>query len=93
MHDTETDFSVIDADELARNYTSRGGNVEIKSDERAAQEKRELDNLMVIYTTYSDIPPSPREPSEPYSGESTIEQIFGTPIEETKVPPFRFEVR
>ena len=83
------DFSVIEREELARNIVTRGGNVELKSRERAVQEQRELTTLMVVYTTISDIPPSPREPSDPYSGESSVEQQFGMPQEETKVcPPY-----
>lgn len=79
------DFSVVALEELERNYTTRGGKVEIKSREREVQEQRELTTLMVIYTTSSDIPPSPREPSDPYSGEPVIEQTFGMPSDETKV--------
>ena len=79
------DFSVIEADELARNCSTRGGNMEVKSHERAVQEQRELTTLMVIYTSSSDIPPSPREPSNPYSGEPVEERMFGSPPEETKV--------
>lgn len=79
------DFSVVALEELERNYTTRGGKVEIKSREREVQEQRELTTLMVIYTTSSDIPPSPREPSDPYSGDPVIEQTFGMPSDETKV--------
>lgn len=57
----------------------------MKSDERRAQEQRELSTLMVIYTTPSDIPSSPREPSEPFAGETSMEESFGAPIEQTKV--------
>lgn len=79
------DFSVVALEELERNYTTRGGKLEIKSREREVQEQRELTTLMVIYTTPSDIPPSPREPSDPYSGDTVIEQTFGMPSDETKV--------
>lgn len=58
---------------------------EIKSDERTAQEQRELSTLMVIYTTPADIPSSPREPSEPFTGDTLMEESFGAPTEETKV--------
>ena len=79
------DFSVVDEGELARNYTSRGGKAEVKSAESAAQEQRELSTLMVVYTTPSDIPPSPREPSDLHSGETVPEESFGEPSELTKV--------
>lgn len=58
---------------------------EIKSDERTAQEQRELSTLMVIYITSADIPSSPREPSEPFTGDTLMEESFGVPTEETKV--------
>ena len=80
------DFSDLPADELAKNSTSRGGKAEIISPERAAQDQRELNTLMVVYSTHSDIPPSPREPSDPYSGEHKIEESFGPLYEDyTKV--------
>ncbi len=40
---------------------------------------------MVVYTNYSDIPPSPREPRDPFSGEQVKEESFGAPSEETQV--------
>lgn len=43
---------------------------------------------MVIYTTPSDIPSSPREPSESFPGDSLMEDSFGAPIEQTKVCQF-----
>lgn len=82
---TAIDFSVIEEQELARNYTNRGGKVEIKSQERDTQEQRELSTLMVIYTDHSDIPFSPREPSNPFYGEQTKEESFGSPTDVTKV--------
>lgn len=59
--------------------------MEVKSLERAIQEQRELSTLMVVYTSLADIPTSPREPSDPYSGEQAQELMFGTPDEKTKV--------
>ena len=82
---TAIDFSVIGAYELARNYTSRGGNAEITSEERARQEQRELSTLMVVYSSNFDIPSSPREPSDIFSGEHSTEESFGPPMEKTKV--------
>ena len=76
------DFSVLGDQVQAQNYTSRGGNIEARSEERAVQDQRELTTLMVIYTDLSDIPSSPREPSEPYSGDHLMEETFGTPMEE-----------
>lgn len=79
------DFSVVEADELARNCTTRGGLVEVKSQERAVQEQRELTTLMSFYPALSDVPSSPREPIDPYSGEASVELAFGSPQDETKV--------
>ena len=79
------DFSVVDREERERNYCTRGGDVNVKSQERAIQEQRELTTLMVIYTTDSDIPPSPREPSDPYSGEPMTEVSFGAVPDEINV--------
>lgn len=79
------DFSVIEPNELARNCVTRGGKVDVKSPERAVQEQRELTTLMAFYTSLSDAPSSPREPADPFSGEPSIERMFGAPQEETKV--------
>lgn len=79
------DFSLIEREERERNCSTRGGLVEVKSRERAMQEQRELSTLMVVYTSVADIPMSPREPSDPYSGEHSQELIFGSPEEKTKV--------
>ena len=59
--------------------------MEVKSHERAVQEQRELTTLLAFYASLSDIPSSPREPSDPYTGEPMVERAFGTPQEETKV--------
>ncbi len=78
-------FDDIEIEERERNCSTRGGLVEVKSRERALQEQRELSTLMVIYTSAADIPSSPREPSDPYTGEHSQEIMFGTPHEKTKV--------
>ena len=82
---TEIDFSTIDEQELARNYTNRGGKLEIRSEERVVQEQRELSTLLAFYTNLSDIPASPREPNDAFAGELAKEESFGPPTEETKV--------
>ncbi|KAI9881522.1 MAG: hypothetical protein M1830_000085 [Pleopsidium flavum] len=78
------DFSLIEREERERNCSTRGGLVEVKSRERAMQEQRELSTLMVVYTSVADVPTSPREPSDPYSGEHSQELMFGPPDEKTK---------
>lgn len=81
------DFSVVEKDELERNCETKGGKLEVNSRERAVQEQRELTTLMVIYTTSSDIPSSPREPVDPQTGEGDGVDLppFGEPNEETRV--------
>lgn len=81
------DFNVIEKSELERNYTTRGGRIDVESEEKAVQEERERSKLLVIYTSLSDTPSSPREPAEPYSGEQASEKSFGIPNPEhfTKV--------
>ena len=79
---------MIEPAELARNCSTRGGNVEVKSHERAVQEQRELITLMAFYPTSSDIPSSPREPTESKPGSFVEERRFGSPHDETKVCPY-----
>ena len=59
--------------------------MEAKSHERAVQEQRELTTLMTFYSTPSDIPATPREPFDSFSGTVTEERAFGSPQDETKV--------
>lgn len=88
------DLSVMDKAEHERNYCARGGKIEVESQEKAVQQERERSKLLVIYTSFSDIPSSPREPAEPYTGEQTVEKDFGAPNPEsvTKVTFFRIYV-
>ncbi|KAI4175672.1 MAG: hypothetical protein LQ348_006140 [Seirophora lacunosa] len=81
---TLVDLSVVETVELDRNYVSRGGKLAPDSEEKSVQEKRELNTLMVVYTSKSDIPPSPREPLEQDSDDFSPEQSFGPPADETK---------
>ncbi|KAL8986907.1 MAG: hypothetical protein Q9177_003838 [Variospora cf. flavescens] len=79
------DLSVVESAELDRNYVSRGGGLAPESGEKAIQQKRELNTLMVVYTSKSDIPPSPREPLEQDADDFSPEQSFGPPADETKL--------
>ena len=79
------DFGDIGEEDLARNYTSRGGKLEVQSAERALQEQRELTTLVAIYTSPSDIPYSPREPPELFTSEVVQEENFGAPDNKVKV--------
>lgn len=74
------DFDVIDLEERKRNYKPFGGGfLEPMSQESEAQKKREANTLMVFYHDSSDIPPSPREPADPYGGKPAQTTPFGTP--------------
>ncbi|KAL8933879.1 MAG: hypothetical protein Q9216_006170 [Gyalolechia sp. 2 TL-2023] len=84
------DLGVVPPEELNRNYTSRGGRQSPESEEKAVQEQREMNTLMVIYTSSSDIPPSPREPIEQDSDDFSPEQSFGSPDAETKARELQY---
>ena len=77
----EIDFSDVDKEERKRNYAPfGGGTVEVESAERAVREHYEANNLIVFYTNADDIPPNPREPSDPNNGESVdVVKNFGKP--------------
>ena len=65
------DFSEVDPEERARNYAHRGGGEQkVDSQERAARDYYDANNLIVFYASPEDIPPDPREPSNPYTGEA-----------------------
>ncbi len=67
---SETDFSDVDKEQRKLNYAKYGsGEAQVESAERAKREAYEANNLAVYYTDAKDIPPNPREPSDPYNGE------------------------
>ncbi|KAI4154274.1 MAG: hypothetical protein LQ340_001778 [Diploschistes diacapsis] len=76
------DFS--DLPELARsqNCPRYGGKQEVASPQRTVQQQRELTTLIAVYPTTLDIPYSPREPAEPYSGFGQTEMPFGAGVDE-----------
>jgi hypothetical protein len=85
---SEVDFSTVDKDERDRQYAPYGGGkLQPDSRERAIREQYERDNLIVIYSGPSDIPPNPREPTDPFNGEQ------GGPVKEFGVPPEMFAAR
>ncbi|KAL9578337.1 MAG: hypothetical protein Q9212_005783 [Teloschistes hypoglaucus] len=81
-HIVVIDWSTIPATQIESNYTRRGGKNPPGSAQKAIQEQRELDSLMVIYTSMSDIPSSPREPPEQDSEDFTPEASFGRATKE-----------
>lgn len=85
---SEVDFSTVDKDERDRQYYPYGGGkLQPDSRERAIREQYERDNLIVIYSSPSDIPPNPREPADPFNGEQ------GGPVKDFGVPPEMFAAR
>ena len=77
------DFSVVDKEERERNYAPYGGGLkEPESPEREERERHDRGVLAVYYREDgSDIPPTPREPADPYTGQSSTTVDFGTPPE------------
>ena len=74
------DFSAVEKAERERNYAPYGGG-ELKADspESIIQEQHERNTLMVFYADRADIPPCPREPANPYTGEVPNAVNFGPP--------------
>lgn len=80
------DFSTVEQAERERNYEPYGGGLlKVDSPERQAQENREAITLMAFYALKSDIPPCPREPADPYTGEHVETKTFGEPDDATIV--------
>ena len=85
---SEVDFSTVDKDERDRQYAPYGGGkLQPDSRERAIREQYERDNIIVIYSSPSDIPPNPREPTDPFNGDQ------GGPFKEFGAPPETFATR
>jgi hypothetical protein len=66
---------VVDPEERKRNYIPYGGGeLEPETPERAVRELYESNTLMAY-----DSPPCPREPTDPYNGETMVTKDFGAP--------------
>ena len=72
------DFDCLGESDKASNFERYGGTREPHSPERIVQQQRELTTLIAFYPTTLDIPHSPREPADPYSGAYAAETPFGT---------------
>lgn len=80
------DFSNMvtdDGDERDRNYAPYGGGkLQPDSPENEARKQYEANNLIAVYSNSSEIPPNPREPSDPDNGEQLgPTKSFGAPPE------------
>ena len=85
------DFSDISEGERSKNYRPHGGgNKDPDSPESEAQKRYEDGTLIVIYTHPSDIPPTPREPADPFSGDSSEMVEIGLPSNEILVSSYSF---
>lgn len=75
------DFSDVDPEERKRNYAPYGGGeMIVESAERPKREQHENNTLMVFYTDVSQIPPNPKEPENPYTGDhGPAMRYFGAP--------------
>ena len=74
------DFSIVDKPERERNYAPHGGGqLNVDSPESRLQEQHEKNTLMVFYADRADIPSCPREPADPYTGETSKTTDFGPP--------------
>ena len=65
--------------------TTRGGTRAVESPEMAVQTQRELTTIYEHYVTASDIPKTPKEPLDPYTGPPSDEISFGSPPEKLTV--------
>ncbi|KAI1332535.1 hypothetical protein F5Y16DRAFT_118604 [Xylariaceae sp. FL0255] len=59
-----TDFSGLPDKQREKNYLNRGGMRSIDSEQKQIMDSHENRELMSIYTTYSEIPPTPKSPPQ-----------------------------
>lgn len=77
------DFSTVPSDERSRNYAPYGGGeLQLESSEKAQREEYENSTIMVVYAETSQIPPTPKEPENPYSGDQGGPIKFLGPMED-----------
>jgi hypothetical protein len=80
------DFTGLSPQVRERTYVTRGGIKTFETEEQKRTQERESRELMVIYHSKEDIPPSPRSPPpEPSSGEVHPRNVYLNP----QVPDFR----
>ncbi|KAF7861529.1 hypothetical protein EAF04_008092 [Stromatinia cepivora] len=69
----EVDLSNLDKNTTyGPSYITRGGNVKFVTPEQQVQERREANELLVIYNDPSEIPPSAKEPSSANNAATTM---------------------
>jgi len=59
---TPVDLGPIPAEKKEKTYTTRGGNLEVRTEQQRIMQERENTVLMALYTDPSDIPPTPKSP-------------------------------
>ncbi|KAI9719046.1 MAG: hypothetical protein M1812_003676 [Candelaria pacifica] len=87
------DFRAMKQKAVDINYAAFGGVLEVESEERRVQEQREARIPMEYYIDNSSIPPSPKEPPNPYSGEPSMTVSFGEPSESAIVRDAEIRVK
>lgn len=76
----EADLSNLDKHTTyGPSYVTRGGNVKFVTPEQQAQERREANELLVIYSDPSEIPPSAKEPSSANDGNTAMTRTLKYP--------------
>ncbi|KAL9623900.1 MAG: hypothetical protein Q9160_001892 [Pyrenula sp. 1 TL-2023] len=84
---TEISYSFDPDPDASGNFVKRGGSNIPSSPEREAQDRREETTLMVVYTSPSDAPPTPKEPATAGDDEDDYSPptAFGDPTDQSGV--------
>lgn len=84
---TEISFNFDPEPDTSGNFVKRGGSNIPNSPEREAQDRREETTLMVVYTSPSDTPPTPKEPATAGDDEDDYSPptAFGDPTDQSGV--------
>lgn len=69
-----TDFSAIDGKKREKSFLGRGGLREVASGQQKYMEEYERRELMVVYTSASDIPETPKSPPRNHKSEAAATQ-------------------
>lgn len=75
------DFGNLDESSRKSNFTTRGGQTSFRTPQQDTQGRRELIELMAIYTNKEDIPPTPKEPTSQNPQNTSSQHDFGQPRE------------
>ncbi|MBE7180280.1 MAG: hypothetical protein INR71_03565 [Terriglobus roseus] len=74
------DFEHINKNHRLTSYDRFGGFKRPVSKESDVQDQHESNTLLAVYLNQAEIPPNPREPADPYTGDDVVEtKEFGKP--------------